>query len=158
MREKILQNGGLCEHTGWAFGLGLERLAMILFDVPDIRLFWSKDDRFLKQFKGAAERRGKKLKFVPFSKYPVCYKDVAFWHPEGFHDNDISELVREVAGDVAEDVSLISSFQHPKTGRMSRCYRISYRSMERTLTNVEVDDLQAELCRRLVAKLAVELR
>ena len=27
------------EH-GWAFGLGLERLAMILFSIPDIRLFW----------------------------------------------------------------------------------------------------------------------
>lgn len=26
--------------NGWAFGLGLERLAMILFTIPDIRLFW----------------------------------------------------------------------------------------------------------------------
>ncbi len=38
-------------HKAWAFGLGLERLAMVLFEVPDIRLFWSKDERFLRQFK-----------------------------------------------------------------------------------------------------------
>jgi hypothetical protein len=38
-------------HKAWAFGLGLERLAMVLFEVPDIRLFWSDDQRFLSQFK-----------------------------------------------------------------------------------------------------------
>lgn len=27
--------------VGWAFGLGLERWAMRLFEIPDIRLFWS---------------------------------------------------------------------------------------------------------------------
>lgn len=43
-------------HKAWAFGLGLERLAMVLFDVPDIRLFWSGDDRFLKQFQVRAWR------------------------------------------------------------------------------------------------------
>lgn len=31
---------------GWAFGLGLERLAMRLFDIPDIRLFWSQGKIF----------------------------------------------------------------------------------------------------------------
>lgn len=36
--------------TGFAFGLGMDRLAMILFDVPDIRLFAQNDLRFLRQF------------------------------------------------------------------------------------------------------------
>lgn len=35
---------------GFAFGMGIERLAMIKYDVPDIRLFYSGDLRFIKQF------------------------------------------------------------------------------------------------------------
>lgn len=36
--------------TGYAFGLGMDRLAMILFDIPDIRFFAQNDLRFLRQF------------------------------------------------------------------------------------------------------------
>jgi phenylalanyl-tRNA synthetase alpha chain len=36
--------------TGFAFGLGMDRLAMILFGIPDLRLFVQNDLRFLKQF------------------------------------------------------------------------------------------------------------
>ena len=35
---------------GFAFGLGLERIAMIKYNIPDIRLFCSGDLRFIKQF------------------------------------------------------------------------------------------------------------
>jgi len=36
--------------SGYAFGLGMDRLAMILFDIPDLRLFTQNDLRFLRQF------------------------------------------------------------------------------------------------------------
>jgi phenylalanyl-tRNA synthetase alpha chain len=38
------------EVSGFAFGIGLERLAMIRNDVPDIRMFWENDLRLLRQF------------------------------------------------------------------------------------------------------------
>jgi phenylalanyl-tRNA synthetase alpha chain len=38
------------EFTGFAFGLGLERIAMLKFGISDIRLFFDNDMRFLEQF------------------------------------------------------------------------------------------------------------
>jgi len=36
--------------SGFAFGLGLERIAMLRHGVPDLRMFWDNDLRFLRQF------------------------------------------------------------------------------------------------------------
>ena len=50
VHKDVLKNSGINpdEYIGWASGIGIERLAMILFDIHDIRLFWSQDDRFMK--------------------------------------------------------------------------------------------------------------
>lgn len=179
---------------GWAFGLGLERIAMILFSIPDIRLFWSEDTRFLRQFK-----EGQIITFKPYSKYPPCYKDLSFWLPEeknpkeargakaagggmtgvhSFHENDFCEIVRDVAGDLIESVTLvrppklhsqtfpltrslliqIDEFTNKKTGRNSKCYRLNYRSMDRSLLNEEVNALQDQVIQRLVEELHIEPR
>ncbi|KAL5404208.1 hypothetical protein PMIN03_009307 [Paraphaeosphaeria minitans] len=172
VQQSILNNAGVPHRVGWAFGLGLERIAMLLYGIPDIRLFWSTDARFLGQFSASAAPK----RFVPFSKYPACFKDVSFWLRSsssaaggasppltastgaGFHENDVMEIAREVCGDVAEDVRLTDEFVHPKTGRRSMCYRVNYRHLERTLTNDETNDLHERFRRELVDKLGVELR
>ena len=141
------------EQPGWAFGLGLERLAMVLFGIPDIRLFWTQDPRFHGQFAS-----GKIVKFQPYSRYPPCFKDISFWIPEDFHENDLNEVVRSVAGDVVERVELIDDFVHPKSGKRSQCFRIAYRSMDRSLTNSEIDELQLQVRDICVNQLRVELR
>ncbi|MER3414969.1 MAG: phenylalanine--tRNA ligase subunit alpha [Gemmataceae bacterium] len=48
----VLRNGGYdpSRFSGFAFGLGPQRITMLLYGVPDIRLFWSNDLRFLRQF------------------------------------------------------------------------------------------------------------
>ena len=50
MRNEILDKAAVFSSIGYAFGMGLERLAMILYEIPDIRLFWSNDSGFLNQF------------------------------------------------------------------------------------------------------------
>ncbi|KAF2708250.1 phenylalanyl-tRNA synthetase [Pleomassaria siparia CBS 279.74] len=169
VKQDLLNNSGVPDRVGWAFGLGLERIAMLLYSIPDIRLFWSTDPRFLTQFSSTRPIQ----RFVPFSKYPACVKDVSFWLPtsssaaggntpagpnQGFHENDIMELAREVCGDVVEDVRLVDEFVHSKTGRKSMCYRTNYRALDRTLTNKEMNEMHAVFCKQLVQKLGVELR
>lgn len=39
------------KYTGYAFGMGIERIAMLLYQIPDIRMFYENDIRFLEQFK-----------------------------------------------------------------------------------------------------------
>jgi phenylalanyl-tRNA synthetase alpha chain len=38
------------KYSGFAFGLGVERIAMIKYNISDIRYFWHPDTRFLEQF------------------------------------------------------------------------------------------------------------
>lgn len=140
IHEEVLEMAGRSDRRGWAFGLGLERLAMILFKIPDIRLFWTEDERFHSQFK-----EGEITVFDPYSKFPPVFKDIAFWLPEGFVENDFFELARGVAGDLVEKIDLLDEFTNPKTNRSSKCYRITYRSMDRSLTNDEIDALQESL-------------
>lgn len=39
------------QYSGYAFGMGIERIAMLLYQIPDIRMFYENDVRFLEQFK-----------------------------------------------------------------------------------------------------------
>ncbi len=49
----VLKNANIdpTKYTGYAFGMGIERIAMLLYQIPDIRMFYENDVRFLEQFK-----------------------------------------------------------------------------------------------------------
>lgn len=53
VHPNVLKVGGVDteKYTGFAFGMGVERIAMLMYEVDDIRLFYENDVRFLKQFK-----------------------------------------------------------------------------------------------------------
>jgi phenylalanyl-tRNA synthetase alpha chain len=56
VHPKVLENCGYDSerYTGFAFGLGIERVAMIQYGIPDMRLLVEGDVRFLEQFQGVA--------------------------------------------------------------------------------------------------------
>ena len=55
-------------------------------------------------------------------------------------------------------MKLIDEFENKKTGRTSNCFRIVYRSMERSLTDEEINEIQEKVRENMVAELGVELR
>src|SRR3990167_2659547 len=140
-KASVLEKMGVTGYHGWAFGFGLERLAIIGTEVPDIRLFWSTDERVKKQL-----RLGQK--FVEVSKYPPVVRDISFIVARGFVPNNYFDLVRDVAGDMVEQVALIDTYENTeKLGgdKVSYAYRLTYRSLDRTLKNEEVNALHAKL-------------
>ena len=56
VHPKVLENCGYDaeRYTGFAFGMGIERVAMVRYGVNDLRLFTDGDARFLEQFEGVA--------------------------------------------------------------------------------------------------------
>jgi phenylalanyl-tRNA synthetase alpha chain len=52
VHPNVLRNGGIDpeRYTGFAWGFGIERIAMLKFGIDDIRLLYDNDLRFLEQF------------------------------------------------------------------------------------------------------------
>ncbi|MEK7579603.1 MAG: hypothetical protein AAB469_00170 [Patescibacteria group bacterium] len=156
VRPVVLQNFGVDpeKYNGWAFGFGLERLAIISMDLPDIRLLWSEDERVTKQLKLGQ-------KFVPVSKYPPITRDISFIVGNGFVPNNYFDLIRDIGGNLVEEVQLIDKYDDEEKfgkGRTSYTYRIIYRSGERTLVSSEVDAIQNEIYKQTAEQFRAELR
>lgn len=141
-------------YTGWAFGFGLERLAIASMELPDIRLLWSEDARVKKQLKLGH-------KFVEVSKFPPVPRDISFIVNKDFVPNNYFDLIRELGGDLVEQVELMDKYENDaKFGadRMSYTYHIVYRSPERTLKSEEVDAIHNKLYEETKRVYNAELR
>lgn len=140
-RKSVLSNFGLTGYHGWAFGFGLERLAMASMSLPDIRLLWSDDERVKKQLK-----LGQAYKEV--SKFPPVVRDISFIVGSEFVLNDYFDAIRDIGGDTIEEVTLIDKYENAEKfgeGKTSYTFRITYRDLNKTLTNDEVNAMHAKV-------------
>ncbi len=156
VKGSVLEKLGVdsSNYTGWAFGFGLERLAIASMDLPDIRLFWSNDPRVKKQL-----RLGNK--FVEVSKYPPITRDISFVVDKTFVPNNYFDLIRDIGGDLVEQVELLDKYQDEKkfgADKISYTYRVVYRNPERTLKTEEVEPLQNKLYEQTKIQYKAQLR
>jgi len=156
VKGTVLKNLGVDPeiYNGWAFGFGLERLAMISMELPDIRLLWSDDERVKKQLK-------LDNKFKEVSKFPGIIRDISFVVDKNFTPNDYYDLVRDLGKDLVEEVKLLDTFTNVEkfgADRISYTFRVSYRSNERTLVSVEVDAIQNMLYQETKNRFNAEIR
>jgi phenylalanyl-tRNA synthetase alpha chain len=153
-KASVLKKMGVEGYHGWAFGFGIERLAIISMQLPDIRLLWSEDARVKAQLVlGTA--------YKEVSKYPPVIRDISFIVKNDFVPNNYFDLVREVGEDLVEQVELIDKYENEaKLGsdNVSYAYRVTYRSLTRTLTSEEVSDLHQKLAERTVSSFGAKIR
>ncbi len=153
-RKSVLENMGLTGYHGWAFGFGIERLAMMSMELPDIRLLWSEDERVKRQL-----QLGRKYEDV--SKYPPIVRDISFVVNKSVAVNDYYDMVRDIVGNLIEEMKLVDTYENAKKfgeGKVSYTFRIVYRSTERTLTNEEVNVLHEKLTQRTQKDLEAVVR
>ena len=156
VRSSVLNNLGVDPniYNGWAFGFGLERLAIISMKLPDIRLLWSEDERVKKQLK-----LGNKFKEV--SKFPPIIRDISFIVDKSFVPNNYFDVIRDIGGDLVEEVALLDKYENSEKfgqDKSSYTYRITYRSNERTLTTEEIDPIQKRIYDETAQQFGAELR
>lgn len=154
----VIKNLGIDpdKYNGWAFGFGSDRLAMIKQRLPDIRLLYSTDERVTKQLADINHI------YEPVSKYPPVTRDISFIVDKNFDLNGYYELVREIVGsEMVEEVKLLDKYEdETKFGqnKVSYTFRTIYRSLDRTLTNEEVDEKHKKLEQVTIEKFGAVVR
>jgi phenylalanyl-tRNA synthetase alpha chain len=156
VRGSVLKNLGVDPKiwNGWAFGFGLERLAIVSMELPDIRLLWSSDPRVKRQLK-----LGNKYQEV--SKYPPIIRDISFIVDKNFVANNYFDLIRDIGGELVEEVTLLDKYENPEKfgkDRISYTYRVIYRSNERTLRDEEIEPIHKKLELETRRQFSAEIR
>ncbi|MEK7086471.1 MAG: phenylalanine--tRNA ligase subunit beta [Patescibacteria group bacterium] len=88
--------------------------------------------------------------YRPFSIYPFITRDIALWTPAGTESAKVMNIIREYAGELLMRLDQFDTFE--KEGRVSYAFRLVFQSMDRTLTDDEVNGFMDKVSIALVAK------
>ncbi len=162
------------KYNWWAFGFWIDRLVMALKKVPDIRIFWSEDERITSQWWNLDQ-------YKEVSNFPPVYKDISFLtSKDKFVENEkkskesdkielkneadsfeLAGIARDISWWLIEEVKVIDIFENDKkfwSDKKSVCMRITFRSLEKTLTNEEINIMYFKIRDKLEQELSYHLR
>ena len=167
----------LQQPSHFTFTVYLDTLSLAVYNIPDVRLLWSRDSRFAAQFREQSD--SEHISFQPFSLFPPLYThDISFWAPPQ-PCNELAELVEErmgwelgrmvrgVAGLLAVRVTHVDTYRPGGGegagggggGRVSMCYRVEYSSAGESLSRSVAAELQLRVRERLAGRVeGLELR
>lgn len=142
------------------FSLNLDRLAVELYQLSNIRLLWSEDRRVKDGFHTMLTSDPPHI-LPTVSLYPLVFShDMSFWEnsEKSFSEHDFLSVIREVCGDLVVCVELLDQFHSVELNKSSRCYRLQFQSFDRALSYDTSWQLQSRLRLCVASTLEVELR
>lgn len=151
IKQEILERAGLDpkQHSGWAAGMGLDRLVMTLKGIPDIRYLRSTNPKIAAQMADLSPYYG-------VSSQPAIKRDMSYSVPRSYVEEDISEDIRQALGndlDALEEVQILHEVPYANLPQAIRerlgcgphqknvLVRITLRHLERSITNAEANNL-----------------
>jgi phenylalanyl-tRNA synthetase alpha chain len=154
---RVLAAAGLHGHSGLALGMGLDRLLMLVKEVPDIRLLRSGNPRVASQMLGLA-------RYQPVSSMPPVTRDLSVAVPDDEDEETLGDRVRDALGAAAscvEEVRVLSATAYAqlpapaidrlgaKPGQKNLLVRVVLRDLEKTLTSQAANALRDKVYRAL---------
>ncbi len=146
----VLATAGLAGRGGLALGLGLDRMLMLIKDIPDIRLLRSTDPRIADQMRDLARYR-------PVSSMPPITRDLSISVAEDEDEETLGDRVRDALGGDApcvEEVRVLSATGcdrlpasaarrlGARPGQKNLLVRVVLRDLEKTLTSEAANSLR----------------
>lgn len=159
IKEKILINAGLdpTVYSGWALGMGLDRLVMTLKNIPDIRYLRSNNPKIAVQMMHTEP-------YVEVSDQPAIKRDMSYSVPREYVEEDVSADIRKALGknvDALEDVQILSEASYDELPEKIRerlgissdqknlLVRITLRHLERAITNDEANKIYEQVYNKI---------
>jgi phenylalanyl-tRNA synthetase alpha chain len=159
IKDEILANAGLDpeKYSGWASGIGLDRLVMTLKGLPDVRYLRSTNPKITTQMQDLEPYR-------EVSHQPAITRDLSYSVPMNYVEEDINEDIRQALSSdvgVLESVEILHETPYQSLNDVARhklgttkdqknvLVRITLRHLEQTLTNEQANELYKRIYARV---------